>query len=481
MPRPSKSGPSNPSSSKTSRSTPRFKCICARCSLTSAGYVLQTAQEIRRHNDRYGRKKTQRRTTTNATLATQAATSTAGPSRQTQGSETQAPQAQATHSRRLLDLLDVNLDFVLEPPRGFDEDEDEEFELRPPTPRPQSPLRLPTPPLEQRWHRVDLGVCVPGETAINLDDDDDEPDEEPTLLPRAFKERPEVRNAYLRAVLANVFSKVSVADASDLLSAMLDNASIIRPLPDHPRPVRTLKSAKQRLGIDPDQYIIKYAVCPDCWKHYHPTDLQTLMSPVCSVDGCSGVIYEDFINARCKHIRKPFKLHPQVSIIASLRRMFMRPGFARMIRDSRADVPDRDVDEHFVMRDMHDGSLWHELNTHTVREVGEHGHVRDRPEDDHDTAPKLTSHRYGLHLTCNIDWMGVLENRPHSTGAMYIAINNLPREHRFLQSNVICASVMPGPKEPDVRQISHCMEPCTKEISILRNGITLCLMSNGNH
>ncbi|EIW80779.1 hypothetical protein CONPUDRAFT_57284, partial [Coniophora puteana RWD-64-598 SS2] len=289
------------------------------------------------------------------------------------------------------------------------------------------------------------------------------------------KERPEVRNAYLRAVLANVFSKVSVADASDLLSAMLDNASIIRPLPDHPRPVRTLKSAKQRLGIDPDQYIIKYAVCPDCWKHYHPTDLQTLMSPVCSVDGCSGVIYEDFINARCKHIRKPFKLHPQVSIIASLRRMFMRPGFARMIRDSRADVPDRDVDEHFVMRDMHDGSLWHELNTHTVREVGEHGHVRDRPEDDHDTAPKLTSHRYGLHLTCNIDWMGVLENRPHSTGAMYIAINNLPREHRFLQSNVICASVMPGPKEPDVRQISHCMEPCTKEISILRNGITLCV------
>ncbi|EIW84541.1 hypothetical protein CONPUDRAFT_49943 [Coniophora puteana RWD-64-598 SS2] len=332
---------------------------------------------------------------------------------------------------------------------------------------------MPTPPLvlDQVYRRVELDARVHSDLA-GPDDDDDapEPYEPPTLVPRAFKEKPEIRHAYLRAVLENVFNKVPVLNASKLLSFMLDNLSIVAPLPIYPKPVKTLQSAKRRLGIDADQYIIKYAVCPDCWKHYHPNDLMALESPICTVTGCSGNVYVDTVNARGKHIRKPIKAHPQVSLIASLRRMFMRPGFAHMIRDSRADVSNRNDDSGFIMRDMHDGALWHQLDTHTVREVGERGHVRDRPEDGRDTAPKLTSHRYGLHLTCNVDWMGILENRPHSTGAMYIAINDLPRDQRFLQVNTICLSVMPGPKEPDSRQISHCMEPMAKELINLTHG-----------
>lgn len=66
--------------------------------------------------------------------------------------------------------------------------------------------------------------------------------------------------------------------------------------------------------------------------------------------------------------------------------------------------------------------------------------------------------------------MGILENRPHSTGAIYFAINDLPRDQRFLQINVICAAVLPGPKEPNVQQINHCLEPSTKEMMLLQNG-----------
>ncbi|KAG1734770.1 hypothetical protein EDD22DRAFT_852445 [Suillus occidentalis] len=124
---------------------------------------------------------------------------------------------------------------------------------------------------------------------------------------------------------------------------------------------------------------------------------------------------------------------PHVSLIGSLRRMFMRPGFAKSIRDSRHDQPRRNDDEDFVMTDMHDGTLWHELEMNTIREIGELGWV---------------SSIIGL----------------HSTGPIYYAINDLPQDQRYLQVNVICAAIMPGPKEPNVQQINHCLEPssCVK-------------------
>ncbi|KAG1900836.1 uncharacterized protein F5891DRAFT_1225460 [Suillus fuscotomentosus] len=69
--------------------------------------------------------------------------------------------------------------------------------------------------------------------------------------------------------------------------------------------------------------------------------------------------------------------------------------------------------------------------------------------------------------------MGILENRPHSIGAIYFAINDLPRDQCFLQINVICAAVLPGPKEPNVQQINHCLEPSTKEMMLLQNSIKM--------
>lgn len=67
--------------------------------------------------------------------------------------------------------------------------------------------------------------------------------------------------------------------------------------------------------------------------------------------------------------------------------------------------------------------------------------------------------------------MGILENRPHSSGPIYYAINDLPRDQRFLQVNVICAAIMPGPKEPNIQQINHCLEPSTRELMDLKNGM----------
>lgn len=83
--------------------------------------------------------------------------------------------------------------------------------------------------------------------------------------------------------------------------------------------------------------------------------------------------------------------------------MLMRPGFARSIRDSHNDIPRQNDDENFVMTDIHDGTLWHELEANIVREVGEFGAVYDCPTEGQNHQ-NLTEHLYGLHLIMNCDW-----------------------------------------------------------------------------
>ncbi|KAG1734538.1 hypothetical protein EDD22DRAFT_1011418 [Suillus occidentalis] len=286
----------------------------------------------------------------------------------------------------------------------------------------------------------------------------------PSLVPVAFKENGEIRYAYLTAVMANVYGHLSWNQATNQLNHSL-NMLLIDVLPAFPRPVRALASAKRHLGIDPDQWITQYAICPECWKHHSPSQLKQLLSAECSVPACNGLIYTERRDAKGKMVRTATKINPQVSVIGSLRRMFMRPGFAQSIRDSRQDQPGQNTDEDFVMTDIHHGTQWHDLETNILREV-------DRAMEGR-MVKKLTEHRYGLHLTMNTDWMGILENRPHSTGAIYFAINDLPRDQRFLQINVICGAVLPGPKEPNVQQINHCLEPSTKEMMLLQNGIKM--------
>jgi hypothetical protein len=72
---------------------------------------------------------------------------------------------------------------------------------------------------------------------------------------------------------------------------------------------------------------------------------------------------------------------------------------------------------------------------------------------------------------------GLLSNCPHSSWPMYYAINDLPREERYLQRNVICICIAPGPTEPNQRQMEHCLEPATKELALLNKGVRLPFLS----
>ncbi|KAK0229713.1 hypothetical protein EDD85DRAFT_956810 [Armillaria nabsnona] len=278
---------------------------------------------------------------------------------------------------------------------------------------------------------------------------------------------------FIPAAIGNVYNGLSVKQATDQLNGTLDLHLIAGTLPTFPRPIRTLESAKCRLEIDPDEFITQYTTCPKCWKHHSPAELQELDSPRCLVEECDGILYKETRDSKGRRHWKPFLIIPHTSIIHTLRRFFMCPGFAPSIQDNRNDPEDQNDNPNFVMSDMSDGQGWLDLYTNTAREVGDKGTIHDVPSGGTDRHVKLTSHCYGLHLSWNVDWLRLLENRPHSTGPAYLSINDLKIDQHFLQINVICPSIMPGPKEPSPQQLNHCLEPSIKEMAILKDGVKM--------
>jgi hypothetical protein len=266
----------------------------------------------------------------------------------------------------------------------------------------RSSTRSPSPP-----PRTFIAPALPDEifTLVNsllIQDPGLEGDIEdrPSVVIPAFREKSYVRHAYVQAVIANIFGHLPWDRAGAQLNGSLDLLSMTGTLPTHPQPVRSLISARRRLGMDPDQWITQYAACPSCWKHHSPKELLSLASPDCTVPNCTGTIYK--VDQKGKRVAN--FIIPHVSIIESLRRMFMRPGFAKMVEKKVDHQPGRNLDENFVMKDIHDGDMWYETTTGTVREVGDRGTVRDIPGNGQPEATKLSSHRFGLQLTINMDW-----------------------------------------------------------------------------
>ncbi|EAU86909.2 hypothetical protein CC1G_10800 [Coprinopsis cinerea okayama7 len=289
----------------------------------------------------------------------------------------------------------------------------------------------------------------------------------------ARKESTPVRMAYLQAVLNNVISHSSVRHTNTNLEGSLNMLQAAGVLPDYPVPARTLATAKRRLGLDPDLWIINYTCCPKCWKLYTPSEMRSLPAPECPAPNCDEVLYKVKKNSKGKVKREAIKILPQVGLLASIRRMMCRPGFASMLRDSRDTPTNANDDPNFLMRDMHDGSIWHDLKTQIHRETGNLGSVRDVPGEGEAGPRRLTEHRFGLHMSVNIDWFGCFVNRPHSTGPVYIAFADLPREERFRQLNVICIAITPGPKEPTTEQLNNVMEPVVRDALSLKSGVKM--------
>lgn len=282
-------------------STNRYKCSCARCSQHPDRFTYQTRQVITKHAKKYPPVLRPTGVTTNADAGANPMNDASGSSSKSEGTDHRErpgipPQVRDDECDFEFQHMDDQLEHADEQPRGrrAPVQELQDFNFR--------PVAWPD-------------VRVPGS--------DQDQEDRPSLIPRAFQERPGVRLAYLNTVIGNVFGKQSIQAAMDALNNQLNCMLLEGVLPEHPCPVRHLLSAKRRLGIDADQWITQYVICPECWKHFTPAQVKELPSPECTVPDCEGVLYDEHTDAKGKRVRTSKKIMPHVSLIGSLRQMFM--------------------------------------------------------------------------------------------------------------------------------------------------------------
>lgn len=169
-------------------------------------------------------------------------------------------------------------------------EEDEDLHLDNQQMDTQQELEQLWPPDTAVWHTVSLpDVIEPGA--------DQDLGERPVLVHRAFTEAPQVRLGYLRAVKSNVYGHLTVQQATDSLNSTLDALFVGGALPVFPRSVFSLAEAKARLGLDPDLHITQYTLCPVCWKHFTPKQVEAHSSAVFPVANCSGILFRSLLKA----------------------------------------------------------------------------------------------------------------------------------------------------------------------------------------
>src|SRR2546421_9730150 len=73
----------------------------------------------------------------------------------------------------------------------------------------------------------------------------------------------------------------------------------------------------------------------------------------------------------------------------------------------------------------------------------------------------------------NLDWFQPYDGTMHSTGAIYAAICNLPRDIRFRRENMLLLGLLPRLNEVSLHKINHYLALIVNELELLWNGITL--------
>ena len=211
----------------------------------------------------------------------------------------------------------------------------------------------------------------------------------------------------------------------------------------------TVRRAVKLLGLN-DEEVIEYVVCPKCHSVYEYEDcVITHRNGKKESKLCSYVKYPlhpqlsrrkqchtILLKSAPKNRLVPFLTYSYHPISLSLQRLAARPGFLSLCEKWRQRESTIPVGYY---GDIFDGAVWKRFNQDFLR------------------AP------YSYLLTINIDWFQPFKNTQHSVGAIYLIIQNLPREHRFKEENIMLVGVIPGPQEPSLSVDSYIL-PLVEEL-----------------
>ena len=226
----------------------------------------------------------------------------------------------------------------------------------------------------------------------------------------------------------------------------------------------TLYLARQTLGLV-DQFV-NFAACQKCHKLYKKDDVTDIQHR--TVMKCSHVEFPNSATKRkqcqtplAKRVTlnnsisiRPELVYPVASIRQQLSSMFLRPGFEESLRHWINRVqPDN------VLSDIYDGWVWRNFKESL------------EPESDKFFRPEKADTHLGLII--NLDWFQPYEGTIYSTGVLYAAICNLPRDIRFRPENMLILAILPGPNEVSLHKINHYLSPVITELQLIWEKMTL--------
>ena len=150
----------------------------------------------------------------------------------------------------------------------------------------------------------------------------------------------------------------------------------------------------------------------------------------------------------------PELIFPYASIWQQLARMYRHSSFESNLRH----WVNRSIND--LLGDIYDGNIWKTF--------------KDTPFDENSglffSEETANSH---LGLVLNVDWFQPYSNTTHSTGVIYAAIVNLPREIRFKRENMLILDILPSPNKANLHKINHYLSLIVDELISLWQGTKL--------
>src|SRR5256885_3890382 len=89
------------------------------------------------------------------------------------------------------------------------------------------------------------------------------------------------------------------------------------------------------------------------------------------------------------------------------------------------------------------------------------------------TLDRKSTRLNSSHLVISYAVFCLKKKKNHSTGVLYAAICNLPRDIRFKRENLLIISILPAPNEVSLHKINHYLAPMVDELESLWSGMTL--------
>ena len=211
--------------------------------------------------------------------------------------------------------------------------------------------------------------------------------------------------------------------------------------------------------------VSKYVVCVACHTLYkysdcieRPSSRSRQVRKTCTTRVnsrvCGEYLLKDVVlRSGCAKFY-PYKYYCYCSLISTLQRLILKPGFVDMCEETRNNH------SYQSLFDVYQGRIWKDFLV----------------VDGVDFLSAAFS--YGFML--NIDWFQPFEHYTYSLGVIYLVVMNLPRTKRYKRENVIIVGTIPGPSEPPLT-INSYLFPLVTELQQLWSGVTLNLPDGTVH